>query len=90
MATMNQSLKTPSGKKGKGSQDSNNSSATEQLQTYLAGVRAEWKKITWPTWPQVWGQTIVVLVMVTLITLVLFIIDNSFHEIIKLIVPHRQ
>jgi preprotein translocase subunit SecE len=89
MATMNQSLKTPSGKKGKGSQDSN-TSPTEQLQTYLAGVRAEWKKITWPTWPQIWGQTIVVLVMVTLITLVLFIIDNSFHGIINFIVPHRQ
>jgi len=89
MATMNQSLKTPSGKKGKGSQDSN-TNPTEQLQTYLAGVRTEWKKITWPTWPQIWGQTIVVLVMVTLITLVLFIIDNSFHGIINFIVPHRQ
>ena len=33
--------------------------------TYFKGVRSEWGKISWPTWPQIWGQTIVVLVMVS-------------------------
>jgi len=62
----------------------------ERLRNYLKGVRSEWGKISWPTWPQIWGQTIVVLVMVSVMTLGLFIMDNSFHLIIKLITPHRS
>jgi preprotein translocase SecE subunit len=66
------------------------SSPMEQLTTYLKGVRAEWTKISWPTWPQIWGQTIIVLVIVTLMTLLLFVLDNSFHFMIKSITPHRS
>lgn len=58
------------------------------MTTYLKGVRAEWAKISWPTGPQIWGQTIVVLVMVTFMTLCLFIIDNLIHFIISGITPH--
>ncbi|HEY9746051.1 MAG TPA: preprotein translocase subunit SecE [Oculatellaceae cyanobacterium] len=57
---------------------------------YLKGVRSEWGKITWPTWPQIWGQTIVVLVMVSIMTLGLFIMDYSFYWIISQITPHRS
>ena len=64
-------------------------SPAESFVTYLKGVRAEWGKISWPTWPQIWGQTIVVLVMVSIMTLGLFIIDNGFHFIIKAITPHH-
>jgi preprotein translocase subunit SecE len=57
---------------------------------YLQGVRAEWHKISWPTWPQIWGQTIVVLVMVSVMTLGLFVLDNSVSQLIKLMTPHRS
>jgi len=63
-------------------------SPLQQLTDYLKGVKSEWHKITWPTPPQIWGQTIVVLVMVSIVTICLFIIDNSFHALIRLITPH--
>lgn len=62
----------------------------ERLKNYLKGVRAEWHKVSWPTWPQIWGQTIVVLVMVSIMTVGLFIIDNSFHLLIQWITPHQS
>lgn len=61
----------------------------EQLTTYLKGVRTEWTKISWPTTPQIIGQTIVVLAVVAVVTLILAVLDNSFHFIIQAITPHR-
>jgi preprotein translocase SecE subunit len=87
MATINQPLKSASGK-GRGVSPQSES-PIDQLKAYLKGVRAEWDKITWLSWPQIWGQTIVVLVIVTLMTFILFIMDYSFHFIISNIVPHR-
>ncbi|MCE3236159.1 MAG: SecE/Sec61-gamma subunit of protein translocation complex [Vampirovibrio sp.] len=65
-------------------------SLMEQLTTYLKGVRSEWGKISWPTRPQIWGQTIVVLAMVSVMTLCLFALDYLFHFIITSITPHRS
>jgi preprotein translocase subunit SecE len=62
----------------------------EQVVAYFKGVRSEWGKISWPTWPQIWGQTIVVLVMTSIMTLGLFIMDNVFHLLVQLITPHRS
>lgn len=64
------------------------SSPLENLGTYLKGVRTEWTKISWPTPPQIMGQTLVVLVMVSIMTLGLFLIDNTFRLIIDLITPN--
>lgn len=75
-------------KKPKASESSG--SPVQPMVDYFKGVRAEWGKITWPTGPQIWGQTIVVLVMVSIMTLGLFIMDYSFHWIITLITPHRS
>jgi len=65
-------------------------SPVEQLKEYLLGVRSEWSKISWPTWPQIWGQTIVVLLMVAILTSGLFLLDYSLHFIITSITPHRS
>lgn len=56
-----------------------------RLTAYLQGVKAEWGKISWPTWPQIWAQTIVVLVMVSLVTLGLLIIDKFYTFVIGLL-----
>jgi preprotein translocase SecE subunit len=88
MATTNQPSKDTSGKKSR--QPDAPTSPVEGIQTYLKGVRSEWGKISWPTWRQIWGQTIVVLVMVSTITLILFIMDYSFHYSISMITPHRS
>jgi preprotein translocase subunit SecE len=87
MATVN---KPPSEKKDKKPRQADTSVSAQSIAEYFKGIRAEWKKITWPTWPQIWGQTIVVLVMVSIMTLGLFIMDYSFHWIITLITPHRS
>lgn len=89
MATTNKPpASEKSDKKARPSNGSN--SPIDALTTYLKGVRAEWHKITWPTWPQIWGQTLVVLVMVSIMTLGLFIMDYSFHQLITWITPHRS
>jgi preprotein translocase SecE subunit len=56
---------------------------------YLRGVRTEWGKISWPTWPQIWGQTIVVLVMVTIMSVGLWVIDSLFRILISFVVPAK-
>ncbi|MEM0950930.1 MAG: preprotein translocase subunit SecE [Cyanobacteria bacterium P01_H01_bin.74] len=61
----------------------------EQTKSYLAGVKTEWFKISWPPWPQIWAQIIVVLVMVTIMTLILFVLDYSFEFVIKAITPAK-
>jgi preprotein translocase subunit SecE len=65
------------------------SSPMQNLSAYFKGIRSEWTKITWPTWPQIWGQTIVVLVMVSIMTLSLFFLDYLLHVIVTTITPHR-
>lgn len=83
MATLKQSSHKPAARSG------SPSSSAQGWQAYLAGLRTEWNKISWPSKPQVWAQTIVVLVMVSMMTLILFIIDYSLHFLISSIVPHR-
>jgi preprotein translocase SecE subunit len=63
------------------------SNPVESAKSYFQGVKSEWGKINWPTWPQIWGQTLVVLVMVILISIGLFAIDYAFHYIITFITP---
>lgn len=91
MATSNKASKEHPGSSGKKSTSTDVAlSPMESISTYLKGVRAEWFKISWPSTGQIWGQTIVVLVVVSIMTLILFIMDYSFHFIISSIVPHRS
>jgi preprotein translocase SecE subunit len=91
MTPMATTQKPPAEKSNKKPRQSDAStSPIESMTEYFKGVRSEWGKISWPTWPQIWGQTIVVLVMVSIMTLGLFIMDYSFHWIITLITPHSS
>lgn len=91
MTLMATTQKPPAEKSDKKPRPSDASASPfDSLTEYFKGVRSEWGKISWPTWPQIWGQTIVVLVMVSIMTLGLFIMDYSFHWIITLITPHRS
>ena len=76
---------TPSAKKPK--VPSPQLSQQSGVVAYLKGVKAEWGKISWPTWPQVWGQTLVVIVMTTIMSVGLFIIDTVFNFVIRFLVP---
>lgn len=57
------------------------------VQAYFKGVQYEWTQITWPTVPQLWAQTLVVLFVVTLTTVLVWGIDLSWHTLITLITP---
>ena len=90
MATINKSAKDleTTGKKPRTPEEA--VSPLVRLQNYLLGVRSEWNKISWPTWPQIWGQTLVVILMVSIMTTGLFMLDYGIHFTISAITPHRS
>jgi len=57
----------------------------EKTTTYLKGVKAEWSKVSWPTRKQVVGETIIVLVVVTFFTIVVYVMDIFFKALLGLI-----
>ena len=62
-------------------------STMTRMRTYMAGVRSEWGKISWPTWPQIWAQTLVVLVLVSIMTVALWGIDSLLRFVVDLLTP---
>ena len=62
-----------------------NTSGGGNLGTYFKGVRAEWDKVSWPTKIQIWQQTIVTIIMVTIMTVTIFLLDSLFRTVIGLI-----
>ena len=57
----------------------------ESSRQYLSDVRTEFRKVTWPSQREYVGGTIGVLVIVTILTLVLGLIDVGLSEIMELI-----
>ena len=53
----------------------NNGNFVEGLKTYLKGVKTEWGKITWPPKQQVVGETIQVIVITTIFTVLILSMD---------------
>ncbi len=70
---------TPKGSSG------SNAEKPFDLKEYFKGVRQEWSKITWPPRTQVIAETGVVLVVVTLFSLFVFVIDKVFQLVIQAI-----
>jgi len=54
---------------------------------FLREVRAELKKVTWPSRKQTMGSTIVVLILVVLISSFLGIVDMGLAGILRLVIP---
>ena len=52
---------------------------------FLKEIQVELTKITWPTVPQIVANTVVVVVMVTVVSILLFCLDNAFHGLIFLL-----
>lgn len=61
--------------------------AANSIMTYLKGVRAEWGKITWPERAQVFGETLFVIVIVTVFTIAVYAMDKLFQWVLGFI-PH--
>lgn len=56
-----------------------------KLKTYFKGVKSEWGKITWPQRQQVWMETIVVLFVVAVLTVLVYVIDIGFKWLFQLL-----
>jgi preprotein translocase subunit SecE len=54
---------------------------------FLLDVRTEFRKITWPTQKEAVAGTIGVLVIVSLITLALSLVDLLLGQVMRLVVP---
>ena len=58
---------------------------TEKMITYFRGVKAEWSKVSWPARKQVGVETVIVLIVVTFFTLVVYFMDRIFKALLGLI-----
>lgn len=59
---------------------------TTRVSNYLKGVRAELKKVNWPTKKEMRNYTVVVLATTFALTLVIWGLDLVFQNLIALIV----
>lgn len=57
-----------------------------QTVAFLRDVRVEMTKVTWPTWDELKGQTIVVIVAVLMIAAFIGIVDLFLSNTIKVLV----
>ncbi len=59
---------------------------TSKISTYLKGVRAELKKVNWPTKKELSNYTIVVFVTTAALTVIIWGLDLVFKNLLTLIV----
>ncbi len=59
---------------------------TDRVSNYFKGVRAELKKVNWPTKKELANYTVVVLATTFAMTLVIWGLDIIFQNLVKLIV----
>lgn len=52
---------------------------------YLKDVRAEFDKVSWPTWEELKGQTIVVLVTSLIVSIFIYAVDQVLNQIVRLL-----
>ena len=58
-----------------------------QSAQFLTEVRAEYRKITWPSQKEAMAGTIGVLVLVAVMTVVLSVVDLVLGQLIQLVLP---
>ena len=52
---------------------------------FLANVKSELKKVTWPTRKDTYGSTIVVIVLVLVVAVYLWVIDSALSAVIRML-----
>lgn len=57
----------------------------EKARQFLREVRAEYRKVTWPTRKQTLGSTVVVIVVVMIISAFLGMVDMGLSSLIRLV-----
>lgn len=59
-----------------------------RLKAFYADIRGEMKKVTWPSWKEVRGTTIVVLVTVAFFGLYFYVVDLGLSAMVDRIIAH--
>ena len=67
-------------------ENENKPKLTSRIANYFKGVKAELKKVNWPTRKELTNYTIVVLVTVSVMTVVIWGLDLVFENLVGLIV----
>lgn len=57
----------------------------KKISEFFDGVVFEMKKVSWPTWPELRGSTIVVLVLSLILSVFLFIVDIILSKLVNVI-----
>ena len=52
---------------------------------FLANVKSELKKVTWPTRKETYGSTIVVIVLVLAVAVFLWAVDSALSAVIRML-----
>ena len=50
---------------------------------YVRETREELRKCTWPTWPELKGSTLVVIISILLLGVFTFVVDLVFHLVLR-------
>ena len=59
----------------------NNDKKDSQKQSFFKGLRAELKRVSWPTFKQVVNNTIAVITIVLVVAVVVFVLDFIFEKL---------
>ncbi|MCK9244201.1 MAG: preprotein translocase subunit SecE [Candidatus Marinimicrobia bacterium] len=57
----------------------------KRIREFFDGVVFEMKKVSWPTWGELKGSTIVVLILSLILSVFLFVVDLVLSKIVHLI-----
>ena len=57
-----------------------------KAKTYFKGVRAEMRKVIWPTKKELANYTGVVILLSAIVSIVVYLLDLGTHELLKLII----
>jgi len=60
--------------------------AVDRSTTFLREVRGEMQKVTWPTWTELKGQTLVVIIAVLIIAAFIGVVDLVLSNTIRFLV----
>ena len=52
---------------------------------FLANVKSELKKVTWPSRKETYGSTIVVIVLVLAVAVFLWVVDSALSAVIRML-----
>lgn len=58
------------------------SQPSESWADFFKGVGQEFHKIAWPTMPQIWGNTVIVILMTAIVSTGMWGMDNVFRTVI--------